>query len=499
MTDTLAAACTFCDVTPSSVAELSSEPSRALSTAGYDAVKEKGRRQAPSHATKHEDRTLYGTDRRKAIGGVRDLRRNSSLIDWMIRRHMDYVATFRFQSKTGEKAYDNEVEDWIRQQSRPKNCDVRGLFSLQRFVRMSETMSVLDGDLGINFVDPGGPTGLVQGIEGDRIRDPDPGIARRVDDPDNWYNGVRVDPTWGRPIEYAVHKRSSGSSLTWERNIPAGNFHLHAYRGRFDQYRGISPLLSAYNQARDVYEAEEYAMVRSKAASMLMAGVKRSLDSPLGEKMYEVDEDGEPIPSTYQVDMGRGPIWLDMDPGDEIQLLDSDNPGANLQDFWKFVTLLALKALDMPYGLFDESSSNFFGNKTAWLGYDRACEDKRENLRELLDRITLFKYRIAIKRGDLSLPKRNGKQLTLADQPWQWVPRKMPWWRPLEEVTAYLKAIEGGLTTPQRVCAESDQGDWYENVDQIAEAIKYAEAAGVPLSFVISQDMANNVAVNRKD
>jgi capsid protein len=74
----------------------------------------------------------------------------------------------------------------------------------------------------------------------------------------------------------------------------------------------------------------------------------------------------------------------------------------------------------------------------------------------------------------------------------------MPWWRPLEEVTANLKAIDGGLTTPQRVCAESDQGDWYDNIDEIARAIEYAKKMGVPLTFGVSPELEQQVADSRK-
>jgi len=497
MTAATLAACTSLSVSPQGVTEWTDAPTRATSAAGYDAIKGKGRRQAPSSATMHEDRHLNSAQRRQAIGGVRDLRRNSSLVDWMIRRHLDYVASFRFQGASPDRTFNEELEAWLLEESRPNRFDVRGVLSLPRFVRLCEAMAVLDGDIGTVFIEAN--TGRLQGIEADRVCDPTRSwTGDWVNSKDEWYNGVRVDADTGRRIEYAVHRRRAGySGLEYERSIPAGNFHLHGYLSRFDQVRGISPLMSAYNQLRDVYEAEEYALVRSKAASMMLMAVKRSLDSPLGEKLYELDENGEPIPSTYQVDAGRGPIFLDMDPGDEAQMLDSDNPGANLQEFWKFVSLLALKALDLPYGLFDESANNFFGNKTAWLGYDRACEDKRDNVRALLDRITTFKLRVAIKQKQISLPKTDGRQLTLADTPWRWVARKMPWWRPLEEVTAYLKAIEGGLTTPQRVCAEADQGDWYDNMDQIALAIEYARKKGVPLNWAVNSDLAASVAANR--
>lgn len=467
----------------------------ALATAqtAYDAVTDKGRRKAASSSTMHEDRHLAGTDRRKLIGGVRDLRRNSSLVDWMLRRHADYVCTHTFQATTGDDGLDDALEAWMRAESQPERVDVRGLFSLADFTRVAEIMAVLDGDLGVLLVDEAG--GLVQGIESDRIKDPSGSYWVPTGTTVAWYNGVRVDPR-GKPLGYAIHKRTDGySTLEYEREVSAKNLHLHAYYGRFDQVRGISPVAAAYNQLRDVYEAEEYALVRSKVASLFALAFLRNADTAAGTVTTATDDDGNPIKSEYSVDFGRGPVVLDLEPGDDAKFLSDPSPGTNLQDFWRFVTLVALKAVDMPYGIFDESVSNFFGNKTAWLGYDRACESKRERLQAMLNKITRLKLAIAIRDGRLRLrPGQTVDDVGL----WAWVPRKMPWWRPLEEVTASLKAIGGALTTPQRVCAESDNGDWYENVDAIAKAQEYARRKGVGLSFEVSPEMATSVAASRQ-
>jgi capsid protein len=275
--------------------------------------------------------------------------------------------------------------------------------------------------------------------------------------------------------------------LAHERNVPADWFHLHAYYGRFDQYRGVSPVSEAYNQLRDLYEAEDYALIRSKIASLFAMAITRNADKPVST-LTETEEGG------YEVDFNGKPIFLDMQPGDDAKFIDSDNPGGNLQDFWVFVSMVALKSLDIPYGMFDESKANFFGNKTAWLGYDRACDDKRKRVRKLLNLATAHKYRCLIRERKILLPR----GVTIAQRPWRWVPRKMPWWRPLEEVTANLKAIGGGLTTPQRVCQESDTGDWYQNVDDIAAAKAYAAKKGVVMSFEIDPETAAAVAESRR-
>jgi hypothetical protein len=478
---------------PDRRAELTDSPttSTVVGTSAYDALNPKGRRRAPTAATQHEDRHLGQEQRRQLIGGMRDLRRNSSLLDWMIRQHLNYVCEHRFQSKTGDDAADDDIEAMMTEEFSADRFDEQAVNDLPEYIQTSELMAVLDGDCGTLLVD--GDGGRVQGIEADRIRNPFAvcwlGSLGNVPD-ETWFNGVRTTPS-GRPIEYAIHRRVNGwTSFEFERRVPVQNFHLHAYRTRFDQNRGISPIATAYNQLRDIYEAEEYAMVRSKVASLFAMAITRDADRAAGNVTNNVDENGNPIRSSYQVDFGRGPVFLDLDPGDDAKFLDSDNPGGNLQDFWRFVAQIALKSLDLPYGLFDESVANFFGNKTAWLSYDRSCDPKRRRVQKLLNRITEFKFSQLIRDKRLTLPKK----MTLAKKPWAWVPRGMPWWRPLEEVTANLKAIGGGLTTPQRVCIEADQGDFYDNVDQIAKAVAYAKEKGVSLTYAVDADLAKQLA-----
>lgn len=485
---TIALGCTCCDVTTAGVAEFS-EPSGT--TAAYDALNPKGRRKAPPAATQHEDRHLGQEQRRQLIGGMRDLRRNSSLLDWMIRQHLNYVCEHRFQAKTGDDVANTEIQAMMGEEFAADRLDECNVCDLAEYVQTSETMAVIDGDCGTLLVDTDG--GRIQGIEADRIRNPGVGsyFGGLAGVPaETWFNGVRTT-TSGRPLEYAIHRRVDGWTMfELERRVAATNFHLHAYRNRFDQVRGVSPIATAYNQLRDVYEAEEYAMIRSKVASMFAMAITRNAAQSAGQLTYETDEAGNPVKSTYNVDFGRGPVFLDMEPGDDAKFIDSDNPGGNLQDFWRFITRVALKSLDIPYGLFDESESNFFGNKTAWLSYDRSCDPKRTRVRKLLDRVTGFKWAQLIRSKRLTLPKK----LALVNKPWGWVPRGMPWWRPLEEVTANLKAIGGALTTPQRVCIEADQGDFYQNVDEISKAIAYAKEKNVPLSYAVDGDLAKQLA-----
>lgn len=468
---TLADACRPICASPAGVCELSGVDYE--NTGGYDAVTSRGRRRAPSGITMSEDRHLDQTDRRRMIGGVRSLRRNFSVAAWMIRRHLDFVSSFRFQSHLGVDEVDDEIERLVKLHSRPKFAHSRGRFSLPRLIRMAELLRTVDGDTGWCKL----AMGAIQLIEGDRIRDPSgQSDYSRV----TWRNGVQVDDM-GRESAYGVHRRmDGGAGLTFERIVPASSMRLHGYFDREDQHRGVSPLATAYNELQDVYEIHDYARARAKVQTLFsLVFFRDSSDSP-AEVTGGTDEDGEEDKAGYQVDFGRGPLVLDLDRGDDAKFLESAQPSSQLQTYVESVLILALKALDLPYSFLREDFTNFFGSRGAWLLYDRACEPKRDDNQELLDDWIEWQLRRWILERRITLPA----GVTVDDRFWEWIPRKVPWWKPTDEIAASLAAIEAGLTTPQRVCQEHDQGDWYDNVLEIRRAREWAELQGVPLSFV---------------
>lgn len=450
----------------------------AYANDGYDAIVDRGRRKAPSGSTMAEDRHLNAAGRRLLISGTRDLVRNFALVHWAIRRHLDYVAAFRFESATGNQDHDRAIERLWSVESRAENTDISGRFSLRKLTRLQELLAVVDGDVG--WLRVARDTGRLQLLESDRIRSP---YGDTYTD-SGWINGVQCadDLT---PLAYGIYRRVyGGTALSYERTIPADQMHLRGYWHRVDQVRGISPLASAVNSFRDAYEGLDAALVQAKIAALFGLQIKRWSERPIGDIR---EEDTATQTGAYDIDFSNGAFVLDLDPGDAAEFLQSNQPSSEWQAFMQLVLMVALKSLDIPYSFLDESHTNFFGSRGAWLQYERSAEDKREDNREALDKFTEWKYRRLIALNKLTLPVVDGRQLTVDDRPWNWVPRKAPWWRPLEEVQASIKSIGGGFTSPQQVCQESDQGDFYENIDAIAKALEYAKSRGVPLSYEVPE------------
>lgn len=150
------------------------------------------------------------------------------------------------------------------------------------------------------------------------------------------------------------------------------------------------------------------------------------------------------------------------------------------------VIAVSLLALDLDFSFFDSSHTNFFGSRAALMHYVRSCKTKRAALQEVLDLVTVWKLAVWIAAGLLVLP---GK-MTLADLVWQWVADGIPWWDPSKDIDGNIKAVRSGLDNPQRICIETGT-DFFDNVDQIAEAHKYAESKGVTLSYDLPSSPAS--------
>ena len=440
----------------------------------YDAADStKNRRKDIGPNSRSEDQILDSAKRARMQANAADISRNFAIVSWMVRRHLDYVASFQFHARTDDKAFNDLLEAKVRQWALPYNFDAAGRHSMQRYLRLLEAQAVLKGDVGTLKL----ASGYVQGIESDRIRNTS---GQTSEAGGQWIHGVKVNDA-GRAIAFNLCKRQPYGGWQFERTVSASNLILHGYFDRFDQVRGISPLAPALNTSRDVYENFGYALAKAKVEQLFAMMITRQALDAAGDVENTGEEGTER--SKYNVDFGGGPILLDMDPGDTAQFLNSQNPSANFQAFTNAMLMVCLKALDIPYSFYDEGHTNFFGSRGAWMHYERSCGPKRDSLMEHLRRLTVWRLGLMLLDGELQLPR---GMTSLADVAWEWVPTGMPWWDPAKEIRGNLMAIAAALDTPQRICKESGTGDWFDNVDEIAKALQYAQDKLAPLNASIS-------------
>jgi capsid protein len=131
--------------------------------------------------------------------------------------------------------------------------------------------------------------------------------------------------------------------------------------------------------------------------------------------------------------------------------------------------------LDIPWSFYDEAYTNFFGSRAALIQYQQACKSKREDLKEMLDRITVWKIQQWMAAGILSMPA--GVQ-QIDQIYWDWIPAGVPYWNPEQEITGDLMAVEGKLRTRSEIRREKYGDDWRDVVRKLAEERDYLTQYG---------------------
>jgi capsid protein len=434
---------------------------------GHDAVEDLGRRKAPVMLLRSEDDEATPFQRGQLITLGRDARRNFSIAGWAVRKHLDYVSTFTFQSKTGDKDLDIRIEDLVRWWSRPVNFDVAARHGLRRFTRLSEALRTVELDCFCMLLGDG----RVQAVEGDRVRTPTAWPPAQAVSPD-WLrkmkHGVLLDDS-GKATAYAVNRRGGGyflgpdwmfsaNAFMFERLVPARDMIQLAYYDRFDQVRGSGLFSPAVNSLRDVYEGLDYALAKAKVAQMVALKL--------------TGFDTEPMPST--INWGRGPVTFKLQQGEDVNLIQGNTPTTEWQAFINFSIAASLKAFDIPFNFYDESIGNYSKDRSAWIQYDNAAETKRADLREFLDRLTAWRLGMFIASGVLVLPS-GMKPYDLA---WGWVANRVPWIDPLKEVQAFKQACGAGFDSTPDVATRMGE-DAYELADKEAAYQTYRESIGL--------------------
>lgn len=444
---------------------------------GYDGATDTGRRRSIVTTNRHEDEIATQQQRKILQANAQDLARNYTLVKWAVAKHLDYVTCFSFQARTGDTAFDAELEEWMMDRTKRKRFDIANRHPLRRAIRLSESCRVLGGDVGWLAINPPGNSpdgGKIQFIESDLIRTPS-----ETFETEKWFNGVLTN-TAGATIAYALHKRK-GSQYEFTRTVPADSLYLHAwYDGRFDQVRGISPIVSALNWFRDTYEGFEYTLAKLKIAQLFGIKITRSAElGTFGAPTPTLDSDGDGVAdSNYKVELGKGPFMLDMEQGDDAAFLESKIPAQETTDFLKLMIHVALRSLDIPYSFFDESFTNFYGSRGGLIQYLKSCRTKIQDNQDVLEWWTDWAIGRAVMRGELDLPG----GFDASDIKYEWVQDGVPWWDPAKELKGQGMAVGMCASTYQRVAIEGGS-DFYDNVDQNAVAVAYARDKGLELQL----------------
>ena len=457
----------------------------------YDAVTDKKvRRIQSSPISLNEDEVLKQRQRRLLKVNIEDQRRNITLVGWMIRTHLAYTVDMSFQAITKDLEFNKELDAFVLEQSHAHNFDIRGIVNARQGFRLLESGALTTGDNFLLKIAQG--SGLVQGLESDRICNPTYGGVPERFRAMKMVQGV-IRYKSGAPRLYSVCRRERGK-LIFDKMAKRGDVIEHSFIERWDQGRGVTPLAAAVNMVQDYHEANVYAALKAKLSHILGFAITRDAgDGENGFLPNRVDSSSsdtttaqaatttaeEPSARTaYKLRLGRGgPEMLDFDPGDSIKPIETNHPSFEYQGFTDIEVRAIMLALDFPWTFFDSRKGSYTIQRADKNRYMRSVVPHRERNVQTRNRWLVWKLDRAISEtGEFKLPS----GWTLDDVKWEWRPGGDTWLDALKEVMASIVAIRMCLTSPQRICLERGL-NWYRVREECKEAFEWMRDNGMPV------------------
>jgi capsid protein len=452
---------------------------------GYNAVEDKGRRQAPKPRVYHESEVLTKLKRRKLQATAQDQARNLSLVAWMVRKHLDYVSKFHLSFRT-DTELDALVNRIFRWHGRPENLDYMQRFGRDEFFRMFELEKVLCGDAAILKL----PGLKLQAIESDEITKGD-GAPEGVND-----SGLVVD-AMGRPTHFAICKRNpgiiAGSQYVHHSLEPRENVIFDAYWTRFkSQYRGISPLSTAINTVQDLHEGFEWNMIKAKMHAIFGVAIMRKDDAgdggmggASGATAETTGATATDTGTTFDIDP-RSVNLIDLNPGEDIKTVESGTPSSEFVEGSYLFIQIAMLALDIPVTFFDSRRSSFSARIADLNEYEVSNDAKRTKNRYVRQAYSDWVIEQIWNDAGSPWPLREvatragyGRLREVQEQV-EWVASGSPWLDKLNQIAGDELGISLGLDNAVDA-ARRRGGDVFHNIDRQAQVIEYAKAKGVPL------------------
>lgn len=455
------------------------EVARRVAQFGYDAVADKGRRQAPQVRTKHESVILKERDRKKLQATTQEQIRNHSLVAWMVRKHLDYTSTFHISVRTGNDAVDSLVRRIFKWHGAPRNLDIAKRLGRDEMFRMFECEKVVSGDAGlIKLKDL-----KLQGLESSLIANGKKNAEGKEPPTDVNNSGLIMDPVTGERKEFCICNRGNGKQIIFDHMEKAGNVIFDGYWTRFvSQHRGVSPLSTAINMVQDIHAGFEYNAVKAAMHALFGVAIMRDADPTggMGGAGGTMSETADAASTTGQTELDLNPRLLniiELNPGEDIKPIESTTPSIEfVQGSYLFIQI-AMLALDIPVTAFDSRRSSFSARIADLNEYEVSAASKRTKNRYVRQEYSdwVLQQIWNAEGWPWPLARVAGKakmDLPAVQAAVEWVPSGSPWLDKMKQVKGDELAIE--LHLDNAIDAARRRGvNAFRNIDKQLEVEKY--------------------------
>ena len=352
--------------------------SRAKLTAfEYDATQYNRQRRGPSSLSGAEGfRSNY--DRVELLKRSRDLAENVGLVRGLLMKFASHCAgNISYQARTESPQVNSDVEAYWNEWW--DKCDLSGRHTGSFLMQIAMMSMLRDGDFLFVLVRSQDGTLKLQGIEADRLGDPN-----RTYTSLNLISGIHIDQETGSPVGYDIYLRTYGNAYIFQTTVPASQaFHLYDPL-RIDQYRGISAFHTAINDCVDIYEIIASEKMAAKYASSQAGIVKRNNNnaSDLSTLTNDLNADNQGI-KLETIEPGKV-SYLEVN--EDIIFPDGPSrPSGAFAEFHKILLRNICMGVGIPYSFAVDPSS--MSGPTARLEMQQAGRTFRRYQKLLEDRV----------------------------------------------------------------------------------------------------------------
>lgn len=242
--------------------------------------------------------------------------------------------------------------------------------------------------------------------------------------------------SWGRPLAYWLYKNDPSKLLRLVtvadlKRVPAEKMLHVKLADRMQQARGVSVFASVLTRLDDIKDYEESERIAAKVAASMAAYIKKGQPE---EYTVAVGDDGQPI--RRQLKFRPGTIFDDLNPGEEIGMIDSKRPNPELATFRNGQLRAAAAGLGISYSSFARDYNGTFSAQRQELVESYGAYGILAG--EFGDRVVYPVYEdflaAAVISGRLTLPADLDPR-TLDDA--ILIPPQMPWIDPEKEASAW--------------------------------------------------------------
>ena len=430
---------------------------------------------------------------------ARDLERNSDIMNSVIKAYKRNIVGggYNLQARTDSQDINYQLETVWELWCKKKNCDVTATQSFNQMIRMAVERKKVDG--GILFLKRYTNDGIIpfklQLIEVDELD-----ISQMIPKVkgNKVVGGIEYN-SFNKAVGYWIKQYNiDGYSIENPIYIDAKDVIFYFSKTRPSQVREISDMSPTMTRIRDANEFMVAVSVKERIAACLSVFVKRALPTSgggFGRNTSTVAESRE----SYQGKTISPGMIKELNPGDEIQVVNPSNPGGDATSYIKLQQRLIGAGQGISYEATsrDMSETNYSSARQGLIEDEATYLEEIELLKEnVLDEIYETFVISVYLTGLIDMPDFWNKKQEYFWHEWIQKPRK--WIDPQKEANANKIALQTGQKTFKQIAAENGK-DWKEQIDEIVEVIEYGKTKGIDLGGVIFDKEESELYTDKDD